>query len=138
MPTLSMSAFGGKADISDPLDSNILLTGEALAAPQAKKSTLYVDKIERGTDEVFLTYSYQTGFPPDFDDVLQVALAQCRRLGFHNAVRSADPTLRQCLATAVYGGVCMRESATDNFCCTVANNPDWNLDPTQAPCQLPR
>jgi hypothetical protein len=96
---------------------------------------LYVDKIERGTDEVFVTYSYQTGLPPDFDEVLQVALAQCRRLGFHNAVRSTDPTLRQCTAVGSYGGACMRESATGNFCCTVPNNPDWKPDPTEAHCQ---
>ncbi len=73
----------------------------AFAAQEAKKPTLYVDKIETNEDEVFVIYSYQTGFPPDTAEILQVALAQCRRLGFHNAVRSEDPTIRQCLAMQI-------------------------------------
>jgi hypothetical protein len=98
----------------------------AFAAQEAKKPTLYVDKIETNEDEVFVIYSYQTGFPPDTAEILQVALAQCRRLGFHNAVRSEDPTIRQCLATSIYGGACTRERATDNFCCMEPNNQDWH------------
>jgi len=98
----------------------------AFAAQEAKKPTLYVDKIETNEDEVFVIYSYQTGFPPDTAEILQVALAQRRRLGFHNAVRSEDPTIRQCLATSIYGGACTRERATDNFCCMEPNNQDWH------------
>jgi hypothetical protein len=55
----------------------LLAAGEAFAAPQAKKPTLYVDQIDEGKAEIFVTYSYQTGFPPDPEDVLQVASARC-------------------------------------------------------------
>ena len=43
------------------------------AAPQPNKPTLYVDQIEEGKGEVFLTYSYMTGFLPSPEDVLEVA-----------------------------------------------------------------
>jgi hypothetical protein len=58
-------------------------------------------------------------------DVQQVARAQCRRMGYANAARSSDPTLRQCLEVPALGApgmplICMRERATDNFSCTGA------------------
>jgi hypothetical protein len=110
--------------------------GEAFAAEEAKKPTLYVDSIERGDDEVFITYSYRTGSPPDSAEIFQVALAQCRHLGFHNAVRSPDPTLRKCTAIGP-GAVCMRESATDNFCCKEPINPYAHGDSACTVAQSP-
>jgi len=98
----------------------LVLGGGAPAAPQAKKPTLYVDKIDLGGNEVFVTYTYETQHPPDPEDVLQVARAQCRRLGYANAARSSDPTLRQCTAFGP-GAICMRERATDNFSCIAAS-----------------
>jgi len=44
-----------------------------------------------------------------------------RRLGYGNAVKSSDPTLRQCLAVTTIGANCVRGSATDNFSCTGAS-----------------
>lgn len=93
----------------------VLAARDTLAAQQAKKPTLYIDKIETGTDEVFVIYSYQTGFPPDADDVMQVARAQCRRLGFRNVERSADPTLRQCTAIGTVGAACYRGTGDGQF-----------------------
>jgi hypothetical protein len=98
----------------------LVLGGAEPAASQAKKPTLYVDKIDRAGNEVFVTYNYETQHPPDPEDVLQVARAQCRRLGYANAARSSDPTLRQCTAIGP-GAICMRERATDNFSCIVAS-----------------
>jgi hypothetical protein len=94
----------------------MLAPTQALA--QQKRPTLYVDKIEIGNAEIDVTYSYVSGFPPDPDEVLQVAGAQCRRLGYDKAVRSSDPTLRRCLSVNTIGGGCAREAATDNFGCT--------------------
>jgi hypothetical protein len=96
------------------LASTLLVS--APAAPQEQRPTLYVDKIDLGESEVFVTYNHETREPPHPDDVLDVARAQCRRMGYIDAVRSTDPTLRQCMAIGP-GAICMRERATDNFTC---------------------
>jgi hypothetical protein len=94
----------------------IPLLASAPAAPQAKGPTLYVDKIDIIKGEVFVTYSYVTDSPPYPEDVLEVARAQCRRSGYANAVRSEEPTVRQCISVPT-GPACVRERATDNFTC---------------------
>ena len=100
-----------------------LAAGDAIADPQTKKPTLYVEQIEDGKGEVFVTYAYQTGLPPDPEDVLELAQARCRRMGYANAVRSGDPTVHQCLAVTTISAQCVRERATDNFACTAASSP---------------
>ena len=91
-------------------------------APQAKKPTLYVDKVERGSvGEVIVIYNYQTQFPPDPEEVLQVARAQCRQDGYADAAMGSYPTLRQCTAVNTCGGTCARERATDSFSCRGAS-----------------
>jgi hypothetical protein len=79
------------------LSLSMLAAGYGHADPSATtkpKPTLYVDQIDEGKGEVFVTYSYQTRFPPDAAEVLDVARARCRRMGFADASRTLDPTLR--------------------------------------------
>ena len=87
---------------------------EALATPKQES----LENLRRGTAEVFVSYIYQAGHPPDVGDLLTVARAQCRRMGYTDAVRNLDPTLKQCIAFAASGAMCVREMATDSFHCT--------------------
>jgi len=87
---------------------------EALAIPEQES----LENLSRDTAEVFVSYVYQTGHPPDADDLLSAACAQCRRMGYAKAVRSVSPTLKQCIAFGTSRATCVREMATDKFSCT--------------------
>jgi hypothetical protein len=86
---------------------------EAWAIPEQES----LDNLSRGTAGVFISYVYQTDHPPDADDLLPVARAQCRRMGYMDAVRSLDPTSKQCLTLSTSGAMCMRKMATQRFDC---------------------
>jgi len=87
-----------------------------------KTNAVCGDKVERGSvGEVIVIYNYQTQFPPDPEELLQVARAQCRQDGYADAAMGSYPTLRQCTAVNTYGGTCARERATDSFSCRGAS-----------------
>jgi hypothetical protein len=89
-----------------------LWAGNVFATPENES----LDKFDSGNAEVFVSYVYQTGHPPNADALLRVARAQCKRLGYADAIRSTNSTLKQCIGTS--GAVCMREMATASFDCT--------------------
>jgi hypothetical protein len=86
---------------------------EAWAIPEQES----LDNLSRGTADVFISYVYQTGHAPDADDLLPVARAKCRSMGYTDAIRSLDPTSAQCLTLSTSGAKCMRKMATQRFDC---------------------
>jgi len=91
---------------------------EALAVPEQES----LDNPSRDTADVFVSYVYQTGHPPDANDLLTAARAQCRIMGYTDAVRRLSPTLKQCIAFGQSDAMCEREMATDSFECTSHND----------------
>jgi hypothetical protein len=90
----------------------VLWAGDAFATPEDGSR----DNFDSGNAEVFVSYVYQTGHPPNADALLRVAREQCKRSGYADAIRSTNPTLKQCIGTS--GAVCMREMGTASFDCT--------------------